>query len=149
MSFPQTQQPDDFLAVLKAAVREFDEDAVVEVCGRFVRGEVKRIPSAEGYAPSTAEFCQAVRDRVEFLEHMKRPAKVARLPAPSIRTDDLRPVQAARAASAKYAHLPVIAEQISYAQFKTGCDKRQWPEGAFWIAANGNVYYGSKTNVAG
>lgn len=123
------------MATLARKCSDVSDQAIIETADRYGNGEVK--DQSKKYAPTVPEFVEEVRRRQEFIEVRARP----RLAAPVYQSGRLAPFQVARQkALTENAHLPVIAEDITYEQFKRLSETKQIPVGAKWVACLGTIF---------
>lgn len=135
-SFPQTNQ--DYrllLASLAQHCAHLSDHAIIEAADRFVAGEVAE--QSKKFAPSIAEFVEEAKRRQEYIDLRSRP----RLEAPKCVQRGTAPFETeVEKARQRFRGLPVIAENVSFEDFRRLSATKQIPAGAVWSAALATIF---------
>lgn len=131
--FPRQDEDTELrLRTLERLLANIDPPAVVEAARRFAAGEVQA--QSMRFAPTVAEFTAEARKVQQAREAAQRPMVSRPVPASiplSIRNERLR---------TKYAHRPVLFEDINDERFKQLSREQKIPTGASWVAALATIY---------
>lgn len=135
--FPQTNQ--DYrllLASLDRLCAGLTDQAIIEAAERYAAGDVK--DQSKRFAPSGPEFVEEARRRQEMVDLRNRP----RIAAPkAYRPGTLAPFELSQQRKwERHGHLPILAEDINFDQWKRLSAERQFPVGAVWVASLGVVF---------
>lgn len=132
-TFPQQGGVDSTLAAYLALVDDFEAGIVAAVCERFAKGGVPGQNTR--FAPSGPEFVAECRKQVEIAEIRNQP----KLPPvkPAVRVDYLDRLDGIRS---RYAHRKLLATNIDHAAWLKLCGRNEFPVGATFVAATGEVY---------
>lgn len=123
------------LRTYAAVLADNSEQSIIEAAQRYTTGDVEG--QSRTFAPSVPEFVAEVRRREEYISLRNRP----RLEAPKYRPGPLAPFEVRRQqALSRYAHLPVLFEDIGYDQWRKLSAAKEVPTGAIWVAALGMVF---------
>lgn len=131
--FPQQGGVDSTLAAYLAVASDFDDEIVRATAGKFAKGQV---PGQNmRFAPSGPEFAAECRNQVEIAEIRNRP----KLPPakPSVRVGYVDRLDAIRS---RYAHRELLASNILHSDWIKMAERHEFPVGATYIAATGEVY---------
>lgn len=117
------------------AVAGLSSQAITEAAQRFIGGVVEG--QSMDFAPAAPRFAQEARNRQGYIDLKAKP----RLPAPTFYHHTGSPFHIRQERTrAKYAHLPVLHDNISFDQWRKLSSAREVPVGAIWVAALATVY---------
>lgn len=123
------------LRTYRAVLADSSSQSIIEAAQRFTTGKVDG--QSKTFAPSVAEFVAEVERRQEYIDIKAKPA----LPPPRYFPGPLAPFQVLQQKRlAENSHLPVIAENVNYDQFRKMSAMKEIPVGAKWVASLGIVY---------
>jgi hypothetical protein len=136
-AFPASNSnPDLLMGTYESVLAGMSSQAVIEAAQRYTMGDVQG--QSKTFAPSVAEFVQEARQRQEYIDIKDKP----RLPAPNyISRGPLAPFEIKRQQRlSQYGHLPVLATDVSYDQFRKLSAAREIPAGAVWVPILATVF---------
>lgn len=134
LTFPPKGDHNAVVTAYMAVVAEYDPAIIIEAAGRFARGKVVR--KSKGFAPTGEELIDECDFRIERAK-MRDSTDPQPSPLTVARTPYLQRLEAMRE---KQAHRERLAAGITFDRWLKLCARNEFPVGATFVAATGEVY---------